>query len=236
MRIPVLRLFRRRHQPERHIGYFALLEALSKPGCAICRREAESARKALEALFYESVNDSRTRERLRRSGGFCKEHARLAAACGDPLGLSIIYRDLVGSYATGDGPDPVALCPVCEACRLSERTTLEIWRAHWDDPVLQQHLLRADLLCRDHFEKVLASLPKGAARRRFRAWAEGKLRVLEEDLTAFIEHSRHASSKKRLTKRQTGAWKAAMVFFCGGVLGETELPQSRPGEDQQAEH
>ncbi|MDZ7271618.1 MAG: hypothetical protein ONB17_08370 [candidate division KSB1 bacterium] len=221
MRFPVSRLLRRPHRPERHIGYFALLEALTKPGCAICRRQAEGARKALEALFYESVNDTRTRERLRRSGGFCKEHARLAAALGDPLGLSIIYRDLIAWYRVAEGPDSVAPCLVCEACKVTERIALEVCSAHWDDAILQERLEHADLLCRHHLERLLAIVPKGSRREHLRCWAQDRLRALEDDMDAFVQHARNGSSES-VAKREADAWKSAMAFFAGGGALEVE--------------
>lgn len=51
----------------------------------------------LENQFYENVNSPGWRDRLRGSLGFCHEHAWLAVArrLGDPLGFSIIYRDVL---------------------------------------------------------------------------------------------------------------------------------------------
>jgi hypothetical protein len=53
----------------------------------------------LDNQFYENVNSPKWRDRLRASLGFCREHAWLAVdkRLGDPLGFSIIYRDIASS-------------------------------------------------------------------------------------------------------------------------------------------
>ncbi len=76
-----------------------LLEACRKPGCPVCRLEQNVVERYLDNQFYENVNSPRWRDRLRGSLGFCYEHTWLAAdkRLGDPLGFTIIYRDLVNS-------------------------------------------------------------------------------------------------------------------------------------------
>jgi hypothetical protein len=61
--------------------------------------EQQSVERYLENQFYENVNSPPWRERLRGSLGFCHEHAWLAVdrRLGDPLGFSIIYRDLLNT-------------------------------------------------------------------------------------------------------------------------------------------
>ncbi len=223
--------WRRVGRTERHLGLFALLEALTKPGCAICRRQEEGARRALAVLFHELVNDGEVRTHLRRSWGFCPEHARMALACGDPLGLSIIYRDLVGGYTLGSGEKQAAGCPICETSAETERIALEVWRTHWEDPQLRERLARADLLCRVHLERLLAMLPKGAAREEVRAWAEQRLRALEGDLASFVQHCREEGSGTMLTRRQATAWKAAMAFFSRpGVVRSNPQSSTEPDD------
>lgn len=87
-----------------------LLEACRKPGCPVCQLEQNVVERYLDNQFYENVNNPRWRDRLRGSLGFCHAHTWLAAdkRLGDPLGFSIIYRDLVNSvlrrFETGERP------------------------------------------------------------------------------------------------------------------------------------
>jgi len=82
--------------PEKHLLYFAVLEAFQKAkGCALCELEAEATRRYLDSLLYESVNDPGVRENLVRAKGYCLRHAHLLLGFGDGLGTAILYQDQV---------------------------------------------------------------------------------------------------------------------------------------------
>ena len=77
--------------------YKDLLVACKLPGCPICHLVEQSTRRYMSNLFYEHVNDGGLRARLRKSLGFCHEHAWLALepGMGDALGVAIIYHDVL---------------------------------------------------------------------------------------------------------------------------------------------
>ena len=78
---------------------YNLLEACRESGCPVCRLEQRSVERYLSNQFYEHVNSTKWRDKLRASFGFCHEHAWLAVNqhLGDALGFTIIYRDIVNS-------------------------------------------------------------------------------------------------------------------------------------------
>jgi hypothetical protein len=81
--------------------YFALFEALEKPGCPVCRFMAEYSRSYLDAFFYEQVNDVGIRRKLRDSRGFCNWHAWQARQiASSALGVAIIANDLITGEMT----------------------------------------------------------------------------------------------------------------------------------------
>ena len=95
-------------------GRFGLAEldlkkAFGESGCPICRLKRDSARRYIDHLLWENVNDTTTRILLARSLGFCPEHTWYMYhaerdAYGDWLGLAIIYKDLtqlVNSHLAG---------------------------------------------------------------------------------------------------------------------------------------
>jgi hypothetical protein len=92
---------------------YKLLEACREQGCPVCRLEQTSVERYLDNQFYENVNSPKWRDQLRRSLGFCREHAWLGVEkrLGDPLGFSIIYRDLVNSVLQGLGESGPARAP-----------------------------------------------------------------------------------------------------------------------------
>src|SRR5262245_21095230 len=76
--------------------YFALLEALGKSGCAICRIMEEASASYLDMLFYEQVADVGVRRKLRQSRGLCNWHSwRVKDIPTAALGVAIIAQDLL---------------------------------------------------------------------------------------------------------------------------------------------
>lgn len=80
---------------DKHIAYHKLCEAITEPGCPVCRLTIEAVTGYLDRLMYADVNAIRLRDQLRRSRGFCAEHARQVLEIGNSLGLAIIYKDVV---------------------------------------------------------------------------------------------------------------------------------------------
>ena len=79
------------------MSYFDILEACAEPGCPLCRLSERSTDRYLASVMGEYVNDSGTRAGLRRSLGYCNEHAwRLPdTGAGAALGIAIVYLDLL---------------------------------------------------------------------------------------------------------------------------------------------
>ena len=82
---------------EKHLSYFALLDALKEKGCPICFLLKKNTNKSMDDFLYEQVNDSGIRKAIRDSFGFCNRHAWQLRNIGDGLGLSIIYKNLFGT-------------------------------------------------------------------------------------------------------------------------------------------
>jgi hypothetical protein len=82
-------------------SYHEVIEACRQSGCPICRLGNRAAERYLVGLIYDSVNDVPTRARLRQSWGFCRAHSWHAPEAGEsaPLGLALIYRDLLLNLA-----------------------------------------------------------------------------------------------------------------------------------------
>lgn len=86
---------------QRRIRYDQVLDACALEGCPICRLRADSARRHIDAVIYDGVNDIPLRSQLRLSQGYCREHSwQLPDAGGSaPLGIAIIHRDVLHNFA-----------------------------------------------------------------------------------------------------------------------------------------
>ena len=80
-------------------SYFELLDVCRQPGCPICSLGHAAARRNINTLIYEGVNDYGLRAKLRESMGYCHEHAWLLPEAGESaaLGIAIVHRDLLNN-------------------------------------------------------------------------------------------------------------------------------------------
>src|SRR5438477_5670585 len=97
----------------RDMPYHELLDALSEPGCAICRRAEEAVDDAIAAILHEQANDRAFREQLLRSGGFCREHAWRLVGHHDILGTAILHRALLIDLGRMRHPQSIGRCLLC---------------------------------------------------------------------------------------------------------------------------
>jgi len=77
------------------LSFYDMRDALSLPGCPVCRLKAEYVEQFIDNLLYEKVNDPGLRDRIRQARGFCHEHAWGLARRGAALGVAIILRDVL---------------------------------------------------------------------------------------------------------------------------------------------
>jgi hypothetical protein len=86
---------------EKNSVYFAVLGALVKHGCPVCRLMEEASAGYLDTLFYEQVTDVEVRRKLRRARGLCNWHSWWAGKITSAaLGISIIAKDLIEEECT----------------------------------------------------------------------------------------------------------------------------------------
>lgn len=169
----------------KHFSYFRILEALSEPGCALCRLGGLAADRFLEALLYEYVNDTGMRKTLVAAHGFCPNHSNALVAKHDALGTSILYkailnhlraeldevmpagrqklmgklRDQLGG-TTGAGARLAAHGP-CPACTQRDEAVLRALATiaeHEDDAELSAAVAQSGGFCLPHLRTALAQL------------------------------------------------------------------------------
>lgn len=78
---------------------FDLKALLGHPGCSICQVSHLAARRYVESLHWEHINDPATRVKFLEAWGYCPTHTRLVAHVeqamfNDWLGTNILYESL----------------------------------------------------------------------------------------------------------------------------------------------
>jgi hypothetical protein len=76
-------------------GYYDLRQALTEPGCALCRLLAKVADNYVDGVLWELVNDADIRRELNQARGYCQDHAWLLVRYGASLGVAILMQDVI---------------------------------------------------------------------------------------------------------------------------------------------
>jgi hypothetical protein len=221
MRAKIARGPRVARQPSRHMTYHDLREELVRPGCAVCRLVAHAVDRYLRGLLHESVNDPGLRERLRASQGFCPEHAWQLQRAGDPLAVSILWRDLLsGALDSVNGPGTEkgrrrsAICPACEIAAEAERRYLETLVDHLASGSLRDEYERSPGLCLPHLRKALRQASAGVRALLLESEA-AKLSRLNHELAEIIRKNDY-----RFRAEPWGPEKDAWIRATGKLAGE----------------
>jgi hypothetical protein len=184
------------------------LEALHEPVCVVCQRAAASARRALDGVLRDGVNDVAVRDDWRRRGGLCAHHWRVWRHLDSPpLSTAILTDDLLTTYLER-GAAPPLRCPACEIAAATERRSLT---AVGTLPLgrLDQALAEGPgFVCLRHLE----ALPEGSVRERFHA----RLEQLVEHLREQVRTSDHRYANERRGPHED-AWLRALRAFGADV-------------------
>jgi len=172
---------------EKHTTFFELKDALRENACPICFLAERSATRYIENLLYEKVNDAGVAESLKRSGGFCKEHAWEVLETGEALGIAIIYKRIIDDLLGRLRKSPKSLirkqCPACSIYDESEIRYLGALNDHWDE--LKSLFGKNSGLCVSHFYMAIDQMKENGKLRELRSIQIQKLEELSKELGEF---------------------------------------------------
>ena len=208
-----------------------LIEACVQSGCPVCCVEQNVLDRYIENLFYESVNDIRTRERLRTSLGFCQEHARMALdrRLGNALGFAIIYQDVITNILRGlekSGTNPNALKPHshCMVCHEQEKTDQLVISAlveGLNESRLAEALRSSEGLCIPHLKNSVESAGNQAITELLLSIHRDKLESLRGELAEFIRKNDYRFKGEGFGA-EGDSWRRAVNKLTGDRFGAQE--------------
>jgi hypothetical protein len=184
----------------------------------------------IKSVAYEQVNDVALRAELRRSHGFCSQHAyQWLREARSVLGTALIYRDVLdasrhefegGRRSSGQR---AGRCPACAAQRDAEARYLTalVAVAAADEAVLEA---AADGVCRRHAVRAVRLGGVGAERvlERMRRYLEEVVRDLDEVIRK--EDYRFRDQPRTQAERSA---PARAIAWAAGVEGLTDqLPDT----------
>jgi len=214
----------------KHLPYFALLEALTAPGCALCHLAAAAAGRYIRSLCWEYVNDDGARRRLRASGGLCRDHTRALEAWATPLTRALLSDDLLAQFERelseweqGRSPRPADdVCPACEAADRQQARSRRILVEFFDEPEFAEVWQASAGFCRPHTLSVLSALPT-AARRRFAQRDRERLAALRRELAEVRRKSDYRFADEPWGEERTSPSRA-LARLCGEAETATRPP------------
>jgi hypothetical protein len=212
------KLLRKNKIAEKHIEFFALLDACKLQGCPICHLLSKAARRQITELLYEEVNDPYVKDQLRNSLGFCYSHALMLLQSGDSFGIALIYRDLI-KHIYDKLKDrnrkyliSVQECPICDSDKESTKNHINTLLLHINDQKLQGEFERSSGLCLQHLRMTLER-SNGNVREYLFTIHEQKLSRLLDDLNEFIRKQDYRFQNERSTEDESLSSKRAVHFF-----------------------
>jgi hypothetical protein len=218
--------------------YFRLLEALTKPGCAICRFAEAALRQYIDDLFSEHLWVMERREEMRAARGFCAAHAPLIDDYGRVLGIAVLHHDIVGSVlraleaTVGSRPtqrgaisaiaDALGPAQECIFCRYSHEQELFAARTllhDWQDEKMRAAFATSSGLCLPHFRLALEQRESPEhSRSELIEIQLGVLRRLHADLAEFVRKSNLAYADEA-AGQEADSPRRALALVSGRVTG-----------------
>ena len=210
--------------PRVSFTYFEIIDTCQRRGCPLCRLRAGFVQRSLGSLLYENVNDPDIRERLRRSLGWCAQHASLlpGADQSPALGVAIITQDLVHlclSTLSNKHPErgltPTDACPACQY--EAEVEDLLGWNvaAHLDRRELREALQASDGICVPHVRAILPRLGDKEARSFLLSLTRQKLQALDDRLGMLIRHHDYRFNQDPMDEEERDSWMRALRMLSG---------------------
>lgn len=207
---------------------YNLEQALKEGCCPVCHCLAMATARSLTNFLYEFVNDPLTRDRLRTSGGFCRDHSWALQQLGDPLAHSIIYTDLIDGFcaelqermaAPRNGrpsfpAEKEQTCPVCREESETEKRYVGGLVAAIHESAFREKYRELGYLCRPHFRAAYSQARDGEVRSFLAAVQLERLSQLSHELKEFIRKSDYRYAGE-LPGTERDAWIRAVRFWVG---------------------
>ncbi|MCS7055513.1 MAG: DUF6062 family protein [Thermoflexales bacterium] len=225
-------------------AYYELVEAMSQPGCPICRLVDRAVRQYVDVFFYENITNVERRAEIRAARGYCSAHGALLAGHARMLGVAIVQHDVINDVlremnrllpeaharrlwligaslrrAVLDAIRPKRICPLCEYERDQERVLLHALTDAIHDELLRRAFAGSSGLCLPHVQILLQMRGLSTDRLRLLLQIERDiLTTLKADLEEYLAKSNGSYDYRGMGKEADSPLRA-IKLVSGRVLG-----------------
>lgn len=204
-----------------------LLVILKGAGCPACHTAITSVRQYLKSVFYEYVNDTEFRNRLRHSLGFCNLHAWQVAHqdLGSSLGFALFYEgvisEILDKQLSGDLSKTRSInlaasgkCPACQAWDDAADAFIALLVREFADREVVAAMQESEGLCLNHLARVLERNEDWQGAEVLLLIHQKKLRGLKEELREFIRKNNYRYLPEGFGK-EADSWVRAINWVNG---------------------
>jgi len=179
-------------------------------GCSLCGLERYQARRYLEGISHDGVNDPPLRDRLVRQGGYCVRHSREFVALSLLLPAAILLEDVVGHRLRCARQGRRANKRRCAACEveLGARAAIAKSIRRYRHEAALHELLQAGTLCLPHLELVCPELPEPV-----RARLAGAHQELLNNLAEAIRKHDYRFTHEPISAAESASIQAALELL-----------------------
>ncbi|WP_457742460.1 DUF6062 family protein [Thermococcus sp.] len=211
----------------------SLREALKGNGCPICRLVEKFEDEEIETILYEHPNDPEVRRKFRESLGLCPHHAwkilhkALSNPLLGPLGVAVIYEDVLRHYLEDPEESRPGECFLCQLVGEKEKTTVEAFAKRIED-LLEEYQRSSSVLCRRHYQMLLKVVEREKPElvTKLREIQREKLRKLDELMRAFIDSFDYRVESPP-TREERESLRVGLEVLVGRPFGRIESNEER---------
>ncbi len=178
--------------------------------CVLCGLEHYQAKRYLEGVANDGVNNIPLRQRLMRLGGYCPRHCLVFDELTHLLSSAILFDDFLKTRLARAAAGKRPLNLQCEACAVEQKTRdalMQSIKRYRQDAALQEFLLTAPL-CLSHIEQLSRQLPE-AVRKQLIAKHDGLLSRLAE----LIRKHDYRFSDENMTPEEIKSVRQALTLL-----------------------
>lgn len=239
---------------ETTFGFFDLIKAFNKPGCAVCNLLLADVHRLLDSILYEYVTDPQIQAHFRASRGLCEAHGWQLVKLGNALGVAILYdaaldeilrqlsqappmnHDAPGllqflfpqnpNAAISSALEPTKPCIACQMQDESEARYLQVFSEHFHDERLQNAYRTSEGLCLRHFSQALRQIRDSERTKQLIALQSDLWTQLKAELAEFIHKSDFRYIGEPMGAEGT-SWQRVVARLGGeqGVFGLRRNPR-----------
>lgn len=214
-----------KHTPEKHVHFFALLDAFDSDACPCCRYVTRARAQFWQSLIYEHTNDRGFRGEFSDGHGFCSRHAYDLLRLNDGLTTAILYAGILSSTNRGfsaTSPKRFSVgvgCPVCHREVVWEERFQRILYAFVEDQGVRRRVSEGHVLCVPHLRRM-----QGLYRRLppwFLTEHRDRYRECERQLSRYIDSCNHSICDRPVLDPEEQKVSRRVVELLYGSEGRT---------------